>query len=242
MALDAVTQARRVWRRLGVPEQAAQEMAEELGADLAAALADGRTAEEYVGGDVAALARTWAAERGLIRPRKHVGRVIAAALLGALPGGFTGLFFVFAPGSRLPEFAFAPASPLDNWAVRALSAGPTGSQVLLDMPVPVILLLYVLSAFAAYAGSLAAVSAVLRHSADPHRGRTVKAIAFAVPVIGVVATAAGVALAAKLNFQPVAFRPVCLLVLLLLVLGVTLVRLRVVARSVGTAVGNRRPA
>ncbi|MFI8992484.1 hypothetical protein [Streptomyces sp. NPDC053542] len=234
MALDTVGQARRVWRRLGVPEQAAQEMAEELSADLAAAAADGRTAEDYVGGDIAALARTWAAERGLIRSRKRVGRVIAATVLGALPGAFMALFFVFAPTSRFAEFAFAPASPLDNWAVRAVSVGPTGSQIWLGMSVPVMLALYLLSALAAYAGSLAAVSAVLRHSADPHRRRTVKAIALAVPLIGIIATPVGVALAAALNFSTVAFRPVCLLVLSLLVLGVALVRIRVVTRTPDT--------
>ncbi|MEU7484124.1 hypothetical protein [Streptomyces sp. NPDC042319] len=231
MKRDAVAQARRVWRRLGVPEEAAREMAEELSADLAEAVADGRTAEEYVGGDVAALARTWAAERGLIRPRQHVGRVLAAALLGALPGGFTALFFVFAPSSRLPAFAFARASSGDNWVVRALSASPTSPEPSLHVSAPVILTLYVLSGCIAYAGSLAAVSAVLRRSGDSHRRQTVRAFAVAIPVIGLVATAAGVALAAALNFQMVAFRPVCLLVLLLLALGVALVRLQVVTRT-----------
>ncbi|WP_030256082.1 hypothetical protein [Streptomyces violens] len=42
------------------------------------------------------------------------------------------------------------------------------------------------------------------------------------------------ALAAALNFQTVAFRPVCLLVLFLFVLGVALVRLRVVVHTPDT--------
>ncbi|GAA5023007.1 hypothetical protein GCM10025734_79770 [Kitasatospora paranensis] len=210
-----LAQARRTWRRLGVPRQAAGEMAEELAADLAAAAADGRSAAEYVGGDAVALARTWAAARGLVRPRMTLLPVAAAAVLGALPGGFTGLFWAFAPGSAFPSFLLghptaAGALPQPAWAAVAL---------------------YLASAAAGYAGSLAAVSAVLRHRADPCRRPTVRALAAALPGVGALAAAGGIGLAGALDFQLSAFRPVCLVVVLVTAAGAAAVRAAVVLRA-----------
>jgi hypothetical protein len=190
-------------------------MAEEPAADLAAAAADGRSAAEYVGGDAVGPARTWAAARGLVRPRTTLVPVAAAAVLGALPGGFTGLFWAFAPGSAFPSFllghpAAAGAAPLPAWAVIAL---------------------YLASAPAGYAGSLAAVSALLRHRADRCRRSTVRALAAALPVVGVLAAAGGIGLAAVLDFQPAAFRSVCLVVVLVTAAGAAAVRAAVVLRD-----------
>lgn len=63
-----VDQCRREWRRLGVPEAAANEMAADLIADLAEAQADGVSPEEVLGNgffDPATFAATWATARGL---------------------------------------------------------------------------------------------------------------------------------------------------------------------------------
>lgn len=66
---DFVEQCRREWRRLGVPDPIAQEMATELASDLAEAEAEGVSAEEFLGRsalDPPSFAATWAAERGII--------------------------------------------------------------------------------------------------------------------------------------------------------------------------------
>jgi hypothetical protein len=68
---DFVDECRREWKRLGVPDTVAGEMAAELVADLEEAAAEGATAEDVLGGavDPRALAAAWAAERGVIASR-----------------------------------------------------------------------------------------------------------------------------------------------------------------------------
>jgi hypothetical protein len=66
---DFVEQCRREWRRLGVPDSLAEEMATELAYDLSEAEAEGVTAQELLGRsafDPPSFAATWAAERGII--------------------------------------------------------------------------------------------------------------------------------------------------------------------------------
>jgi hypothetical protein len=66
---DFVEQCRREWRRLGVPEPLAEEMATDLASDLREAEAEGVSTEELLGSsafDPPAFAVTWAAERGII--------------------------------------------------------------------------------------------------------------------------------------------------------------------------------
>jgi hypothetical protein len=63
-----VEDCRREWKRLGVPEQVAEEMATELRTDLAEAAADGVAPEELLGKsafDARGFAASWAAERGV---------------------------------------------------------------------------------------------------------------------------------------------------------------------------------
>jgi hypothetical protein len=62
-----VEECRQEWRRLGVPDLLADEMAAELEADLAEAEADGVSAAEMLGeSDPRRFAATWATERGLV--------------------------------------------------------------------------------------------------------------------------------------------------------------------------------
>jgi hypothetical protein len=62
-----VEECRQEWKRLGVPDLLAEEMATELEADLAEAEADGVSAAELLGdADPHAFAATWATERGLV--------------------------------------------------------------------------------------------------------------------------------------------------------------------------------
>jgi len=74
---DFVEQCRREWTRLGVPGSLAEEMAEDLAADLREAEADGISAEELLGSsarDPRAFAASWAAERGIIPASRDEGR------------------------------------------------------------------------------------------------------------------------------------------------------------------------
>jgi hypothetical protein len=62
-----VEECRREWKRLGVPDLMADEMATDLEADLAEARADGVSAAEMLGErDPRRFAASWARERGLV--------------------------------------------------------------------------------------------------------------------------------------------------------------------------------
>jgi hypothetical protein len=91
---DFVEQCRREWKRVGVPDPLAAEMAADLTSDLAEAEAEGVSAEELLGSsyfDPRSFAASWAAERGIIpepsrggttrrRPLVLVGFTVLAAL------------------------------------------------------------------------------------------------------------------------------------------------------------------
>jgi hypothetical protein len=89
---DFVEQCRREWKRLGVPDPLAEEMATELASDLSEAEAEGVSAEQLLGRsafDPPSFAATWAAERGIVpkqqpnqtRPRRRP--VFLSAFTGA---------------------------------------------------------------------------------------------------------------------------------------------------------------
>jgi uncharacterized membrane protein len=68
-----VEERRREWKRLRVPSALADEMADDLAADLREAEADGASEEEVLGSpasDPRAFAAAWASERGIVRPRR----------------------------------------------------------------------------------------------------------------------------------------------------------------------------
>ena len=75
---DFVEQCRAEWRRLGVPDPLAEEMAADLASDLTEAEADGISAEELLGSsffDPRSFATSWAAERGVIPVAPSRGNV-----------------------------------------------------------------------------------------------------------------------------------------------------------------------
>jgi hypothetical protein len=66
---DFIEQCRREWKRLGVPDPLAEEMAADLASDLREAEAEGISAEEYLGSgasDPRSFATSWATERGIV--------------------------------------------------------------------------------------------------------------------------------------------------------------------------------
>jgi len=88
---DFVEQCRREWRRLGVPDPVAEEMAADLATDLGEAAAEGISAEELLGSSVfdpGSFAASWAAERGVIPPPPSAGNARRRPLVLV---GFTAL-------------------------------------------------------------------------------------------------------------------------------------------------------
>jgi hypothetical protein len=64
---DFVEQCRQEWKRLGVPDPLADEMAADLASDLGDAQAEGVSPEEFIGSDdPRSFAASWATERGII--------------------------------------------------------------------------------------------------------------------------------------------------------------------------------
>jgi hypothetical protein len=66
---DFIEQCRQEWRRLGVADSLAEEMATDLASDLSDAEAEGVSAEEFLGSsafDPRSFAASWASERGII--------------------------------------------------------------------------------------------------------------------------------------------------------------------------------
>ncbi|GFE15274.1 hypothetical protein Sgleb_33210 [Streptomyces glebosus] len=119
---DAIHTATETWRRLGVEEATAEEMAEELAADLTAASSDGRSVADYMGGDVEALATSWADERGLVPARPHLKETAVAAAQGAALPALAALAFWYVSWSHLLDpSGTSMATTLDGnveWEIR----------------------------------------------------------------------------------------------------------------------------
>ena len=74
---EFVDECRREWKRLGVPDPVAAEMAADLAADLEEAMAEGASPEDVLGNaasDARSFAAAWATERGLIRHQRASAR------------------------------------------------------------------------------------------------------------------------------------------------------------------------
>jgi hypothetical protein len=117
-----VEECRREWKRLGVPESLADEMATDLEADLAEAQADGVSAAEILGeSDPRRFAETWASERGLVseppaqkKSRKGlwIGLAVGLVVLGFVLG-IVGVAFFAKPtvhASGPPPQQLGPAA------------------------------------------------------------------------------------------------------------------------------------
>jgi hypothetical protein len=136
---DFVEQCRREWKRLGVPDPLAEEMAADLASDLREAEADGVPAEELLGSsafDPCSFAASWATERGIIpvppsrgsarrRPLVLVAftALAAIALLGAALLLLTGQpkVAVVTSGTTPPHFVTPPPAPPPGRVVASAS-------------------------------------------------------------------------------------------------------------------------
>jgi hypothetical protein len=87
---EFLEECRREWKRLGVADDVADEMATEVEADLAEADAERVPVADVVGTDARAFANDWATARGVISPRRRIPWVavaVAALALVAIAGG-----------------------------------------------------------------------------------------------------------------------------------------------------------
>ncbi len=96
---DFVEQCRTEWRRLGVPDPLAEEMAADLGSDLREAEAEGVSAEELLGSsafDPRSFAASWAAERGIIPVPPNRGKARRRPLVLAAFTALAAITLIFA--------------------------------------------------------------------------------------------------------------------------------------------------
>jgi hypothetical protein len=118
-----VEECLREWKRLGVPEPVANEMAADLAADLAEAEADGTSPEEVLGSgafDARSFAAAWARERGVVPAAPPVGAAPRRRRRRLMPA-LVGLFALIALVGAVLAIR---GNPPPNLNVRvALSAG-----------------------------------------------------------------------------------------------------------------------
>jgi hypothetical protein len=147
---DFVEECRSEWKRLGVPDPVANEMAADLAADLDEAEADGVSAEDVLGSgafDPRSFASAWAAERGVIQRPLPSGREIPrrpriAAAIGTFALiAITGAVLVILASASAPQrltLASPARPPLSAVWVRPSGAAfsPDGRTVVVTAPPP----------------------------------------------------------------------------------------------------------
>ena len=186
---DVPRRCRKTWRRLGVPSDAIESMTDELVGDLQSASADGISDMTMVGGDPDGFARSWAASRGLVRPKWRIISTTFVAALAMVPGA---AMMLVVPLAVTSPWFIEMVNPNMGLPEPAQRRGTSGTNYL-DLPMWVILTLYGLAIAVGYIGALLATSAWLRRWSDPARLRTVSLLAWALPfgalVAGVLARA-----------------------------------------------------
>jgi len=125
-----VSECRKEWHRLGVPEAVSNEMATDLEADLAEAQADGVSPEAVLGNgffDAKSFAASWATARGIVgsSPRDPVSRRLPSRALAA--GVVVGV------AAALLGLAILIGHPMGSTSV---AAAAVRHQILIRPPVP----------------------------------------------------------------------------------------------------------
>ncbi|MGX1755373.1 hypothetical protein ACWIG5_00380 [Streptomyces lydicus] len=175
---DAIHQATKTWRRLGIEQDAADEMAEELAADLTAAASDGRSVTDYIGGDLDALATSWAAERGLLPTGPRLKETALAAVRGAAVPAVVAVILWWAgmPGGLLDRDSEAMTTQLHGPPVWEVHHYP-------DPGTPLMWVGWAVCLLAAFFWIRSTVAAELRRHHDPARDVTMRALTKALPLI-----------------------------------------------------------
>ncbi|MEW9517731.1 hypothetical protein [Streptomyces tubercidicus] len=188
---DAIHQAMETWRRLGIEQDATDEMAEELAADLTAAAFDGRSVTDYIGGDIDALATSWAVERGLLPTRPHLKETAVAAAKGAaLPAvAAVILWMAGTPGGLLDRSTELKVTQPDGPPLVEVHHYPNPG-------VPLMWVGWVVCLVGAFFLIRRTVATKLQAEHDPAHEETLRAITKALPLILLAAAVA----AAALNF------------------------------------------
>ncbi|MFD5396240.1 hypothetical protein ACFWJW_18715 [Streptomyces sp. NPDC127097] len=185
---DAIHTATETWHRLGVEQATAEEMAEELAADLTAASSDGRSVADYIGGDVKALATSWAAERGLLPVRRHLKETAVAAAQGAALPALAALVLWYVYWSHLLDpSGESVVTTLDGQVVREVRRFSDPGVPLMWVGLPVCVL-------AAFFLIRRAVRGTLQYHHASAVDATVQALTKALPVILGAAAVVAVAL------------------------------------------------
>ncbi|MEV0965375.1 MULTISPECIES: hypothetical protein [unclassified Streptomyces] len=179
---DITSQARKTWRRLGVDEGTASEMAEELTADLTAAALDGQDARSYIAGDVEVLATSWAVERGLVASRRRLKETALAAANGAALPALAAMAFWWVGWSRVLDCSFESVATMPDGSLQQ------AQQVCSNAGVPLMWAGWVVCLFAAFFTIRLSVARALRRHLDPAREATVRSLTRSLPAI--LATAA----------------------------------------------------
>jgi hypothetical protein len=144
-----VNECRREWSRLGVPEAEANEMAADLEADLAEAMAEGVSPEEVLGNgyfDPRSFAASWAASRGFVRPTRPARdriqvRTLALALGAVVAAAFVALGLAFLFGTPVVNrgvvsaSAAAPFTHLHRPPLPSFFVSPSGGHPAVFAPV-----------------------------------------------------------------------------------------------------------
>jgi hypothetical protein len=121
-----VDDVRREWKRLGVPDAVADEMAAELQADLDEAAHDGVSPTDLLGtsaNDPRGFAAAWANERGLVAPRRPRSiplRWVVTAALVLLAIGVVG----FAVTAKVHKVRVVSGSTTQHQAIRIVTVPP----------------------------------------------------------------------------------------------------------------------
>jgi hypothetical protein len=129
-----VEECRREWKRLGVPDAVADEMAAELEADLREAEAEGAPPVDVLGSaayDPRSFAAAWAVERGVVQEsgpsrRGHRRQVLLAAATAvfALTGIAGGLLMIVSDSSTSTRLTIASPVPPPSGTPTVIRLGP----------------------------------------------------------------------------------------------------------------------
>ncbi len=142
---DFVEQCRTEWKRLGVPDSTAEEMAADLASDIREAEADGIALEELIGSsasDPHGFAASWATERGIVpvrsaRANPRRGRLALIAFTGVAATALIVAALLLATGEPKVALVTPRATPPPHFLGTTTSFVPPPSRVQASAAAPI---------------------------------------------------------------------------------------------------------